>query len=68
MIYQKRRKRCYYCQKKLEPRDCNEKMLKNYLSMNGRIQSRERTNLCRKHQKEISKAIKHYRQMGLISH
>ncbi len=58
---------CYFCQKGIEKIDYhNTEILRKFISGQAKILPPKRTGLCRKHQKEISKAIKRARQMALL--
>lgn len=59
---------CYFCRKNIERVDHkNVGILKGYVSASGKIKSRKKTGLCAFHQREISKAIKSLRNLGLMS-
>ena len=64
-----REKKCLFCQQKIIQIDYkNTQFLVKFLTMDGRISSRERSGVCAKHQRQLSKAIKTARQMGLLSY
>jgi len=59
---------CKLCQKNIKEIDFKDTdLLKEYLSLSGKIKNRKKTGLCRFHQKKISKAIKQARSFGLLS-
>ena len=63
----KKKKFCYFCKEKIEFIDYqNADMLKRYLDMYNRIQPASYTGNCAHHQREITKAIKRARNMGLL--
>jgi len=59
---------CFFCKKNLDEinwQDAN--LLKKYITGLGKIRRKDRTGLCAKHQRLVSKAIKRARHMGLLS-
>ena len=63
------RKNCYFCKNKNEEIDWkNESMLKRYVNYSGRIQPKSRTGNCTKHQRQMTKAIKRARELGIINY
>lgn len=40
--------------------------LRKFLNPHGRLQARKRTGVCAKHQRQLSRAVKLSRQMGLL--
>jgi small subunit ribosomal protein S18 len=61
-------KECYFCKenKQVDYKDVNN--LERYLNFFGAIQMRGRTGLCAKHQRQVAKAIKRAREIGLMSY
>ncbi len=59
-------KSCFYCQFNLEPdfRDVNN--LEKFLSPRKKILSRDKTKLCAKHQRKLTKQIKYARFLALL--
>lgn len=57
---------CQFCQNKTEPYWRDYQVLKNFLSPRSRILSREKTGVCAKHQRQLAKAVKHARHLGLL--
>jgi small subunit ribosomal protein S18 len=58
---------CYFCSqnaKEINYRDVD--LLKKFLSAGMKIKHRKKTNLCSKHQRKLSAAIKRARQMALL--
>jgi small subunit ribosomal protein S18 len=62
-----RRKNCYFCREKIEEVDYkNYNQLRRYVSEKGKIRSRRITGTCRRHQSQVSVAIKRAREMALL--
>lgn len=57
---------CYFCDKKLTPSFKDPETLSKFLSERGKIVPRIRAGLCAKHQKNVTKAIKHARHLALL--
>lgn len=57
---------CYFCRqnKEIDFRDTD--LLKKFLSGLFKIRGRKKTGLCAHHQREIAKAIKRARYLGLL--
>ena len=63
------RKNCYFCKNKNETIDFkNESLLRRHVNYSGRIQPKTKTGNCTKHQRQITKAIKRARELGIISY
>ncbi|NQV00856.1 MAG: 30S ribosomal protein S18 [Parcubacteria group bacterium] len=61
-------KPCYFCQQKIQEIDYqNTDLLNQFISGQAKIISPRRTNVCAKHQRKLSKAIKKARVMGLLA-
>jgi small subunit ribosomal protein S18 len=59
---------CHFCQRNIKEIDFkNTKVLKNFISGLGKIRPRKKTNLCAKHQRHLSTAVKRARHLGLLS-
>ena len=59
---------CYFCQRNIKEVDFkNTGVIKNFISGLGKIRPRKKTNLCAKHQRQLSAAVKRARQLGLLS-
>jgi len=59
---------CYFCQRNTKEIDFkNTEVLKNFISGLGKIRPRRKTNLCAKHQRQMTKAVKRARHLGLLS-
>jgi small subunit ribosomal protein S18 len=64
---QARRKNCYFCREKIEEIDYkNVNQLRRYISEKGKIRSRRITGACRRHQRQVSLAVKRAREMALL--
>jgi small subunit ribosomal protein S18 len=62
-----RRRNCYFCREKIEEVDWkNVNQLQRYVSEKGKIRSRRITGACRRHQNQLSVAIKRAREMALL--
>ncbi len=62
-----RKRNCLFCREKIEDVDYKEvTLLKRFLSEKGKIRSRRITGACRKHQNQLSVAIKRAREMALL--
>jgi small subunit ribosomal protein S18 len=62
-----RRKNCYFCREKIEDVDYkNYNQLRRYVSEKGKIRSRRITGTCRRHQSQVSVAVKRAREMALL--
>jgi len=59
--------RCYLCKENIIEVDFTDtNLLSHYLSENGKINSRRRSKLCSKHGRQVKRAIKRARNMGLL--
>jgi small subunit ribosomal protein S18 len=62
-----RRRNCAFCREKVEEVDYkNVNQLRRYISEKGKIRSRRITGACRRHQGQLSVAIKRAREMALL--
>ena len=62
-----RRKSCFFCKDKVAAVDYkNVAQLRRFINERARIKSRANTGTCRKHQKQVSLAIKRAREMALL--
>jgi len=60
-------KQCYFCQKGIANIDYKDTdTLKKFISSQYKILPRRKTNICAKHQKALSSAIKRARVMALL--
>ena len=59
---------CYFCQRNTKEIDFKKTdTLKRFISGLGKIRGRKKTNLCANHQRQLSKAVKRARHLGLLS-
>jgi small subunit ribosomal protein S18 len=64
---QARRKSCFFCKDKVDEIDYkNTAQLRRYISEKGKIRSRRVTGACRRHQRQVSVAVKRAREMALL--
>ena len=64
---QTRHKSCYFCSEKISEIDYkNVNQLRRYISEKGKIRSRRITGACRRHQRQVSLAVKRAREMALL--
>ena len=62
-----RRKSCQFCKAKVEDVDYKDvNTLRRYISEKGKIRSRRITGACRRHQNQVSRAVKRAREMALL--
>ncbi len=62
-----RRKPCPYCKDKIEQVDYKDlSALRRFVSERGKIRSRRITGACRRHQNQVSKAVKRARELALL--
>jgi len=62
-----RRKPCPYCKDKIEQVDYKDVgALRRFISERGKIRSRRITGACRRHQNQVSRAIKRARELALL--
>lgn len=63
----RRRKRCQFCRDKVEVVDYKEfGALRRAMSEKGKIRSARVTGACRRHQRQLARAIKRARELGLL--
>jgi small subunit ribosomal protein S18 len=61
------KKACYMCQKNIQQIDFKDtELLRHFLTMQAKISSAKRSGNCRKHQRELARAIKRARFMALL--
>ena len=62
-----RRPYCYYCKEEIEDVDYNvDSILTRFVSEKGEIHSRLITGACRRHQRQVTVAVKRAREMALL--
>lgn len=58
---------CYFCQRNLKEIDFkNRDLLGKFISASGKIKPKKKTGFCSKHQRQLAKAIKRARFLGLL--
>lgn len=60
--------KCFFCQYKSEPSFKEVDNLEKFLSPRKKILNREKSGVCAKHQRKLSKMIKYARFLGLVPH
>lgn len=58
--------KCFYCKYNLAPDYKDVENLEKFLTARKKIVSREKSNVCAKHQRTLSKQIKHARYLALV--
>lgn len=62
-----RRKPCQHCRDKVEQVDFKDaEGLRRFISDKGKIRSRRITGACRRHQRQIARAVKRAREVALL--
>jgi small subunit ribosomal protein S18 len=62
-----RRKSCHFCREKVDKIDYKDfASLRRYVSDRGKIRSRRITGACRRHQNQLSTAVKRARELALL--
>ena len=62
-----RRSYCYYCKEEIEDVDYKvDSILTRFVSEKGEIRSRHITGACRRHQRQVTVAVKRAREMALL--
>ena len=62
-----RRKSCQYCKDKIDHVDYKDiPTLRKFISDRGKIRSRRITGACRRHQRQIARAVKRARELALL--
>jgi len=61
------KKQCYFCSNKLSTVDYKDtQTLRRFMSPHAKILAHKRTGTCPKHQRMVTKALKHARHMALL--
>lgn len=60
--------KCFFCQYKSNPTFKETENLEKFVSPRKKILGRDRTGLCAKHQRMLTKEIKYARYLGLIAY
>ncbi len=62
-----RRKSCHFCKDKIADVDYKGiNQLRRFVSERGKIRNRDITGACRRHQRQVSVAVKRAREMALL--
>lgn len=62
-----RRKPCPYCKEKIDQVDYKDlTTLRKFISERGKIRSRRISGACRRHQNQVSRAVKRARELALL--
>lgn len=59
-------KECYFCKEKKNPDFMEYDVLRKFISERGKINSRQRTGICSKHQRKFTVAVKRARLLALL--
>ena len=60
-------KECYFCRRNIKEIDHKDtRTLRNYISGLAKIRPRKKTGLCAYHQRQLAKAVKRARFLGLL--
>ena len=59
-------KECFFCKEKTNPDFLEYEILRKFISERGKIQSRQRTGICSKHQRKLTVAIKRARLLAFL--
>jgi len=58
--------KCFYCQYKTDPDFKDVDNLQKFITPRKKIVSRDKSNICAKHQRKLTKHIKYARYLGLL--
>jgi len=58
--------KCPFCEKRLTPSYMEYKVLKSFLSDRAKIFGSDRTGVCSRHQRRLSREVKRARHLGLL--
>lgn len=62
-----KRRNCFFCKEHIAEIDYkNVNQLRRYISEKGKIRSRRITGACRRHQNQVSRAVKRARELALL--
>ncbi len=59
-------KECFFCKEKRNPDFMDSETLKKFISERGKINSRQRSGVCSKHQRKLTVAVKRARLIALL--
>ncbi|EKD91214.1 MAG: Ribosomal protein S18 [uncultured bacterium] len=60
------KKVCHFCENSLEPSYTDSSALRKFMNDRARISSRLRSGVCSKHQRALSREIKHARHLAIL--
>lgn len=60
------RKRCIFCEKKIDKIDYKNPIITNFVNERGKILPAKVTGVCAFHQRKLTKAVKKARQIALL--
>jgi len=68
MVYRqyKTRQKCFFCENKQIPQYQEPEILKKFISDRAKILSREKTGVCSRHQRRLTKSVKQARHLALL--
>jgi len=59
---------CYFCKRNIKEVNWKDQaLLKRFLTGLGKIRRKDKTGLCARHQRRLSRAVKRARHLGLLS-
>ena len=65
--FKRRRKTCFFCEQKVDQVDYKEiNVLRDFLTIRGKIRSRRQTGTCAQHQRQLATAVKRARHLALL--
>mgnify|MGYP006297075935 CR=1 FL=1 len=63
---QKKNRKCYFCENESTPDYKDTLIMRRFITDRGKIVPGSRSGVCSSHQRELTKAIKNARYMGLL--
>ncbi len=60
------KKVCHFCENNLEPTYADSSALRKFMNDRARITGRQRSGVCSKHQRALSREIKHARHLAIL--
>jgi small subunit ribosomal protein S18 len=65
--FKRRRKNCFFCEQGIAIIDYKDvNMLRDFLTVRGKIRSRRQTGTCAQHQRHLATAVKRARHLALL--
>lgn len=61
-------KNCVFCDEKKDPWFSDVEPMQRFLTERGKIVARSRSGLCSKHQRHLTRSVKHARYLALLSY